>query len=292
VGAAAGAGTRVAVLGWQHPTRGLVLPEEFIPIAERTGLIRPLMLRVLGLALQQWSEWRRQGRTLQVSVNLSARNLHDGQLAHEVSRLMWTWKVPPGQLTLEITESAVMGDPLRALALLPKLRAMGIRLSIDDFGKGYSSLAYLKQMPVSQVKVGRSFVTHMDDDPTDAAIVRGTIEPAHNLGLEVVAEGVETTEACQALMALRCDLAQGRWLSPALPSDELGGWLDRRQERPGLGTAGRSSQPAGGRANRRAPPPTSDLDRLVVVGPVGPLVRVVVVVGELSGLFVEVHELR
>jgi diguanylate cyclase (GGDEF)-like protein len=230
-----------ALVRWQHPTRGLVLPDEFIPLAERTGLIRPLTLRVLGLALQQWSEWRREGRTLQVSVNLSARNLHDPQLADEVSRLMWTWKVPPGQLTLEITESAVMGDPLRALALLPKLRAMGIRLSIDDFGTGYSSLAYLKQMPVSQVKVDRSFVTHMDQDPTDAAIVRGTIELAHNLGLEVVAEGVETTQGCQALMALGCDLAQGWWLSPALPAAELAGWLDRRHERPGLGARGRSS---------------------------------------------------
>ena len=222
-----------ALVRWRHPARGLVLPDEFIPLAERTGLIRPLTLQVLDMTVRQWAEWRRQGRNLEVSANLSARNLHDPDLAHEVSRLLWKGKIPPGQLTLEITESAVMGDPGRALDLLPRLRGMGLRLSIDDFGTGYSSLAYLKQMPVGQVKVDRSFVTHVHQDATDAAIVRGTIDLAHNLGLEVVAEGVETAQACETVRSLGCDVAQGWWLSKPLPAAQLTAWLDSRQERTG-----------------------------------------------------------
>ena len=155
------------------------------------------------------------------------------QLAEDISRLLWKWKVPPGQLELEITESAVMGDAARVSDVLPKLRDMGIRLSIDDFGTGYSSLARLKQMPVGQVKIDRSFVKHLTEDPADAAIVSGTVELAHNLGLEVVAEGVETAETFDALASMGCDIAQGWWLAPALPADLLGTWIDQREKQAG-----------------------------------------------------------
>ena len=221
-----------ALLRWEHATRGLVMPAEFIPLAERTGLIRPLTLRALELACRQWAEWRKEGRSLQVAVNLSARHLHDPDLAGELSRMLWRWKVPPAQLMLEITESAVLGELGRAKDLLPKLSAMGVRLALDDFGTGYSSLTYLKEMPVNQVKIDRSFVQHMSHDPTDAAIVRATVELAHNLGLEVVAEGAESEETCELLGRLRCDLAQGWWLSRALPAHELVEWLDHHPERP------------------------------------------------------------
>ena len=220
-----------ALVRWRHPTRGLIPPEEFIPLAERTGLIRSLTLGVLEQAIDQWAQWRREGRAVRVAVNLSARNLHDPSLADEISRLLWKSKVPPGQLELEITESAVMGDTGRALALLPKLRAMGLRLAIDDFGTGYSSLTYLKQMPVSQIKIDRSFVKHMTEDAADAAIVAGTIDLAHKLGLEVVAEGVETRATFVALAALGCDLAQGWYLAAALPAGEFTDWVDRQAER-------------------------------------------------------------
>lgn len=221
-----------ALLRWEHTTRGLVMPAEFIPLAERTGLIRPLTLRALELACRQWAEWRKEGRSLQVAVNLSARHLHDPDLAGELSRMLWRWKVPPAQLMLEITESAVLGELGRAKDLLPKLSAMGVRLALDDFGTGYSSLTYLKEMPVNQVKIDRSFVQHMTQDLTDAAIVRATVELAHNLGLEVVAEGAESEETCELLGSLHCDLAQGWWLSRALPAHELVEWLDHLPERP------------------------------------------------------------
>ncbi|HYR63556.1 MAG TPA: bifunctional diguanylate cyclase/phosphodiesterase, partial [Actinomycetota bacterium] len=219
-----------ALVRWQHPVRGLIPPDEFIPLAERTGLIRPLTQRVVELAVQQWAEWRRQGRSLRVAANLSARNLHDPGLADEIARLVWKYKVPPGQLELEITESALMGDTARALDLLPKLRAMGIRLAIDDFGTGYSSLAYLKQMPVSQIKIDRSFVRHMSEDAADTAIVGGTVDLAHNLGLEVVAEGVEDRATFNMLAALGCDVVQGWLVAPALPAADLVSWLDRREQ--------------------------------------------------------------
>jgi len=165
-----------------------------------------------------------------VAANLSARNLHDPGLADEIARLVWKYKVPPGQLELEITESALMGDTARALDLLPKLRAMGIRLAIDDFGTGYSSLAYLKQMPVSQIKIDRSFVRHMSEDAADTAIVGGTVDLAHNLGLEVVAEGVEDRATFNMLAALGCDVVQGWLVAPALPAADLVSWLDRREQ--------------------------------------------------------------
>lgn len=221
-----------ALLRWEHPTRGLVMPAEFIPLAERTGLIRPLTLRALEVACRQWAEWRREGRSLQVAVNLSARHLHDPDLAGELSRMLWRYKVPPAQLMLEITESAVLGELGRAKDLLPKLSAMGVHLSLDDFGTGYSSLTYLKEMPVNQVKIDRSFVQHMTQDPTDAAIVKATVELAHNLGLEVVAEGAESESTCELLGRFRCDLAQGWWLSRALPAAELVEWLDHHPQRP------------------------------------------------------------
>jgi EAL domain-containing protein (putative c-di-GMP-specific phosphodiesterase class I) len=219
-----------ALVRWRHPRHGLIPPDEFIPLAERTGLIRPLTLRVVELAVQQWAAWRAQGRNLRMAANLSARNLHDPELAGDISRLVWKYRVPPGQLELEITESALMGDTARAIELLPKLRAMGIRLAIDDFGTGYSSLAYLKHMPVSQIKIDRSFVRNMSEDPADTAIVGGIVELAHNLGLEVVAEGVEDKGTFDKLADLGCDIVQGWLLAPAMPVGQLEAWLNERRQ--------------------------------------------------------------
>jgi diguanylate cyclase (GGDEF)-like protein len=219
-----------ALVRWRHPVRGLIPPDEFIPLAERTGLIRPLTLYVVELAVQQWAAWRAEGRNLRMAANLSARNLHDPELADDISRLVWKYKVPPGQLELEITESALMGDTARALDLLPKLRAMGVRLAIDDFGTGYSSLAYLKHMPVSQIKIDRSFVKNMSEDAADTAIVGGIVELSHNLGLEVVAEGVEDKRTFDQLANVGCDVVQGWLLAPALPAGQLVTWLDQRRQ--------------------------------------------------------------
>jgi EAL domain-containing protein (putative c-di-GMP-specific phosphodiesterase class I) len=182
---------------------------------------------VLGEAMRQCREWHAAGRDLAVSVNLSMRNLHDPQFPGTVGALLMNWQVDPQAIVLEITESAVMADSERALAVLQQLRGMGVRLSIDDFGTGYSSLSYLKRMPVSEIKIDKSFVTDMHTNDDDAIIVRSTIDLAHNLGLTVTAEGVEREDAFTVLNVLGCDLAQGHYISPALPVRELEEWLSR-----------------------------------------------------------------
>jgi EAL domain-containing protein (putative c-di-GMP-specific phosphodiesterase class I) len=219
-----------ALVRWQHPGRGLIPPDEFVPLAERTGLIRDLTHYVLEQALGQVRTWREQGLELSVAVNLSARDLLDLDLPQTVSRLLQTNQLPANMLELEITESVILADPMRARAILSRLDQMGIRLTIDDFGSGYSSLAYLKRLPVSQIKIDRSFVLNMQADEGDAVIVRSTIDLAHNLGLTVVAEGVETTATWQQLSTLGCDQAQGYHLSRPLPPDQLAAWLTRTNQ--------------------------------------------------------------
>jgi diguanylate cyclase (GGDEF)-like protein len=219
-----------ALLRWNHPVRGLVPPDEFIPLAQQTGLIKPLTLYVLEEALWQCSEWERQGLSLSVAVNLSMRNLLDLDFPDDVERLIGAAGVDPSRLELEITESTMLTNPVRVKAVLGRLHAMGIRLSIDDFGTGYSSLAYLSSLPVSVIKIDRSFVMTMLHDENDAVIVRSTIDLGRNLGLDVVAEGVESEEIWERLDGLGCDTAQGFFLSRPLPAEALGAWLRERRD--------------------------------------------------------------
>ncbi|HEU0023669.1 MAG TPA: EAL domain-containing protein [Thermoleophilaceae bacterium] len=221
-----------ALVRWQHPERGLIAPIEFVPMAERTGLIKPLSRYVLDRALAQCRDWRDAGLDLKVSVNLSARNLLDPRLPEDVSKLLTKWQVPVTHLELEITESTIMIDPKRAMEVLRELHAMGIALSIDDFGTGYSSLVYLKEMPVNELKIDRAFVARMGDSRRDAFIVRSTIDLAHNLRLQVVAEGVEDQNTLDELARLGCNIVQGFHLSHPLPAGEFGDWLADRGESP------------------------------------------------------------
>jgi diguanylate cyclase (GGDEF)-like protein/PAS domain S-box-containing protein len=218
-----------ALLRWLHPERGLVPPDEFIPMAQQTGLIKPLTLYVIDEALRQCRAWLEDGLTLAIAVNLSARNLLDAGFPAQVSGLLERWDIEPGLIEFEITESAMLTDPIRTKLVLEELSAMGIRLSIDDFGTGYSSLAYLKRLPVSEIKVDRSFVMNMDEDEDDATIVRSTIDLGRNLGLDVVAEGVESQRVWDRLRALGCTAAQGYYLSRPVPAGELGNWLLERR---------------------------------------------------------------
>jgi diguanylate cyclase (GGDEF)-like protein len=216
-----------ALVRWAHPTRGLLAPAEFLPLAEQTRLIRPLTRWVIEQALDDWRRWQDQGLDVGVGVNLSARSLGDEELPVELALLLADHGAPPGTLTLELTESAVMADPFRAASILGRLSGMGVRLALDDFGTGYSSLAYLKRLPVDELKIDRSFVSHMGDDADDAAIVRSTIELARSLRLGTVAEGVETTEALATLRAFGCESVQGFLFARPLPADEVLAWARR-----------------------------------------------------------------
>jgi diguanylate cyclase (GGDEF)-like protein/PAS domain S-box-containing protein len=247
-----------ALLRWEHPVRGLVAPDEFIPAAQQTGLIKPLTRYVIDEALRQCRSWQDEGLRLAIAVNLSARNLLDADLPELVAALLERWNVESCLLELEITESAMLADPTRTKLILEQLSAMGIRLSIDDFGTGYSSLAYLKRLPVSEVKVDRSFVLNMEHDEDDATIVRSTIDLARNLGLDVVAEGVETKAVWDRLRTLGCTAAQGYYLSRPIPPPELRTWLLNRRRAHNVA------------ANAQAPfdePPFADADGVLEARP-------------------------
>ncbi len=214
-----------ALARWQHPQRGLILPAEFISLAERTGFIKSLTLWVLDTALRQCADWHREGVNINVSVNLSVRNLQDIQFPGEVVERLKRCGVSPTCLELEITESAMMVDPGRAMKILKQLNAIGVRLSIDNFGTGYSSIAYLRSLPVDEIKVDRFFIMNMMVDEHDATIVRYIIDLAHNLGFKVIAEGVERQEVWDMLRKLGCDAAQGFYISRPLTVPELTRWL-------------------------------------------------------------------
>ncbi len=214
-----------ALVRWIHPERGMLPPDEFISLAEYSGLIRPLTDWVIGAALRQSSLWRSKGLVLPVAVNLSAHNLRDGALVQKIEHLLTEWDAKPGSLELEITEGAMMEDPEGALDILKRLREMGILLFIDDFGTGYSSLGYLKKLPVDAVKIDKSFVIDMTEDPDSEAIVRTTISLGHELGLKVVAEGIENRTVFDRLATLNCDVAQGYFISKPLPSEALELWM-------------------------------------------------------------------
>ena len=215
-----------ALARWDHPRRGLLPPDEFVPLAERSSLLRPMTVHLMDTALRQCSAWRAQGIELSVAVNLSAQNLLDLQLPSDLDRLLSSWRLPPGSLEFEITESTIMTDPRRAMAILTKLSQIGVRLSVDDFGTGYSSLAYLKQLPVSALKIDKSFVMTMSEDDGNAMIVQSTIDLGHNLGLQVVAEGVESEKVYSELARLGCDYGQGYFLSRPLPAPKMTRWLE------------------------------------------------------------------
>jgi diguanylate cyclase (GGDEF)-like protein len=217
-----------ALVRWQHPVHGLLPPAEFVPLAERTGAIGDLTRWVLDNALAQARVWRDAGLDLTMAVNLAAPNIADATLPDAVAALLERHGIPGDRLECEISEHTVMADPRRAMAILERLRGLGVRLSLDDFGTGHSSLSYLKRLPLDEVKIDRSFVMGMIDDDNDAAIVRTTIDLARNLGLEVVAEGVESQQILNDLSALSCDVAQGFFLSRPLPAAELDGWLAAR----------------------------------------------------------------
>jgi diguanylate cyclase (GGDEF)-like protein len=217
-----------ALVRWTHPELGPVFPDEFIPVAERSGLIGPLTTVVLDAALAACAQWRAAGADLGVAVNLSARSLHDADLVEEVARLLRRHAVPAGRLTLEVTESSVMADPTRAVAVLHRLRDLGVRLSVDDFGTGYSSLSYLKRLPVQEVKIDRSFVTGLREQGEDVGIVRAIVDLGRHLGLEVVAEGVEDADTQTVLSDMGCDLIQGYHLGRPMPVAEFLPWLTAR----------------------------------------------------------------
>jgi diguanylate cyclase (GGDEF)-like protein len=217
-----------ALARWQHPTRGLLGPGEFIPVAESTGLIVPFTLYVLRKALKQVSEWQDGGTPLSVAVNLSPRCLAEIDLPEQILAMLSAYGVSPDLLELEITENTLAHDPERALATLTELHDAGIKISIDDFGTGYSSMSYLKRLPVSELKVDRSFVMGMLNNLDDGILVRSVVDLGHNLGLIVVAEGVEDQETLEALAAVGCDVAQGFHLARPMSVEAFQVWRSSR----------------------------------------------------------------
>ncbi len=214
-----------ALVRWQHPLRGNVFPDEFIPFAEQTGFIRVLTRWVLDQSAALCRELALQGVHLKFSVNLSTRDLLDGELPAKFGETLARHQLSAQSFCLEITESAIMDDPVRAQHTLERLHAMGVELSIDDFGTGYSSLAYLKRLPVDELKIDKSFVLNMENDIGDTKIVRSTIDLGHNMGLRVVAEGIESEAVWRLLAALGCDQGQGYFMSRPMPGDQLLAWI-------------------------------------------------------------------
>ncbi|MFC1750377.1 EAL domain-containing protein [Pseudomonadota bacterium] len=223
-----------ALVRWHHPEHGIMYPDEFIPLAEQTGLIMPLSMWVLESGLLQRAKYYSDGIELDMAVNLSARNLHDPKFPEKVVALIKQYNETPLRLCLEITETAIMADPPRALEILNRLSEMGVYLSIDDFGTGYSSLAHLKQMPVDELKIDKSFVMNMVEDENDAVIVRSIIDLAHNIGISVVAEGVETEEVYKLLKDMGCDAVQGRYICGSMPGEDLITWMKESEWSAGL----------------------------------------------------------
>ncbi|MBT0773764.1 EAL domain-containing protein [Kineosporia sp. J2-2] len=214
-----------ALVRWQHPERGLLGAEVFIPVAETTELITQLTLVVLEQAIRQVRVWLDQGRWIGVAVNLSVRHLADVRLPEQVEALLERYRVAPGLLTLEVTENTVMTDPHRAVAVLAMLRASGVKIAIDDYGTGYSSLAYLKRLSVDELKIDRSFIIGMTHDDNNQIIVKSTVELGHNLGLRVVAEGVEDVETWRHLEVLGCEVIQGYTVQAPLSAGEFDRWI-------------------------------------------------------------------
>jgi diguanylate cyclase (GGDEF)-like protein/PAS domain S-box-containing protein len=214
-----------ALARWQHPVYGGISPSEFVLQAERLGMTHELTVLTLNSALRDLGAWRRGGLDVGIAVNLSARELHNKSLPRLLQGALDRWKIEPGQVTIEITESAIMRDSIQALEIARNISSLGLKLSIDDFGTGYSSLAYLSQLPVSELKIDKSFVLEMNTRQTDATIVQSTIDLAHNLGLKVVAEGVETDAALRGISELGCDVCQGFLIGSPMPDPQFVDWF-------------------------------------------------------------------
>ena len=221
-----------ALSRWHHPDHGFIPPDEFILHAEQTGLIGPLTHWVFTTALAQLKDWQDRGHDLSLAINISARNLHDEGLPDLITRLLSDWQVGLDRLTLEITESAIMSDPEASLRVVKRLHSLGVRLAVDDFGTGHSSLSYLKSLTLDELKIDKSFVMHMEEDDNDAVIVRSTIDLAHNLGLKVVAEGIECVQHARILKSLDCDVGQGYWISRPLSAEDFDAWLEGAGSKP------------------------------------------------------------
>ncbi len=216
-----------ALIRWNHPDYGCVPPDQFIPLAEQTGLIQPLSAWVLETAIKQCADWLQRGMHLSMSVNLSVHNLHEADLPARIAHLLERYALPARYLCVEVTESAVMTDIEEALEILNAISEMGIKVAVDDFGTGYSSLAYLKRLPVNELKIDRIFVKQMITDRVDATIVQSTVKMARDLGLKVVAEGVEDQETSNLLADYGCDCGQGYFWSRPVPSQDLELWLEK-----------------------------------------------------------------
>jgi len=219
-----------ALVRWHHSEHGVLAPPRFIPLIEQTALIGPLTLALIDQAVGQLVSWRKLGIDVQMSVNLSARNLADAELPQQIAEILDRHRVRPDRLIVEVTESAAMDDPNRAVAVLAALRATGIGVSVDDFGTGNASIEYLAKLPATELKIDRSFITDILDDPRAEAIVRSTIDLARNLGLTVVAEGIETEAVLRHLTALGCDTAQGYFISRPQPPEQLTAMLSESGE--------------------------------------------------------------
>lgn len=209
------------LLRWRHPKHGIIVPDQFIPVAERTGLIMPLTLWVLQRSLMQCRQWHRLGLRISVAVNLTMWNLETHELPNQIEALLRDTGVPPENLELEITETSIMSDPQRVIRTLNQIRQLGVHFAIDDFGTGYSSFSYLAKLPVSCIKIDKSFVQTIETDRDNSVIVKSMIDLGHNLGLKVVAEGVETLTAQQMLTALQCDDGQGYHFSKPIPAEPM-----------------------------------------------------------------------
>lgn len=219
-----------ALLRWNHPERGHIPPDEVIPLAEQTGLIKPLTSLVIEKAIKQCAEWHNEGFKFSISINISVHCLHGDMLTKTLREVLTKYKLPAEYCILEITESDIMNDPIRAKNILTEIDSIGAHISIDDFGTGYSSLAYLKQLPVSEIKIDRSFVMEMDKDENDKVIVRTIIDLAHNLGLTVVAEGVETETSLALLNTLGCNIAQGFFLGRPVSAEDFDDALKKEKK--------------------------------------------------------------
>ncbi|MCP3873051.1 MAG: EAL domain-containing protein [Desulfobacteraceae bacterium] len=220
-----------ALVRWEHPEHGFMAPDEFIPMAERTGLIKPLSIWVLNHALSQAEKWHAQNIKLNIAINLSPVTYLDTELPNLIIGMLSLYNVPPNFITFEITESSMIKDPSLAMEIMNRLTENGIKISIDDFGTGYSSLAYLKNLPVSEVKIDKSFVTDMLKNDNDNVIVQSIIDLGHNLSLKVVAEGVEDKETAITLKKMGCDILQGYYISRPVCNDDLLIWLPKKRDK-------------------------------------------------------------
>ncbi|MDD5031087.1 MAG: EAL domain-containing protein, partial [Rhodoferax sp.] len=225
-----------ALIRWRHPVKGMVPPMQFIPFAEQTGFIRDITPWVLRQVITDAAQWTKDGRSIVASANLSTLDLRCQGLVQDVARMLAESDLPPERLCLEITESALMDQPDLALQHLNDLSALGLKLSIDDYGTGQSSLAYVKTLPVNELKIDRAFVTDVDHTPRNAAIVRSTLLLCRELGLSVVAEGAETAEELAWLTSNQCDLVQGYVVAKPMPLKEFLSWVEKYNQPDTCGT--------------------------------------------------------